>query len=192
MLERMNLRKPLADTWLRYLEHGGKFRECDDLKKIYGITGNEFRLLVKYCRIKKLEPKKILSEIIELNEADSLTLQQLYGIGPVFAHRIVRYRKRLGGFCYPAQLREVYGLDSILYLKIIGQVTIDSTRIIPIYINQCEFKELLGHPYFNYEQVKEVFNYRKLVGDLRDENELFQLEHFNPADKRKIRPYIIY
>ncbi len=53
---------------------------------------------------------------LSLNGADSAALEQLPGIGPVLASRIVRYREKLGGFYNVAQLREVYGISDSLYL----------------------------------------------------------------------------
>ena len=51
--------------------------------------------------------------MVELNSADSTTLQLLHGIGPAFARRIVRYREKLGGFSNKEQLLEVYGSSNI-------------------------------------------------------------------------------
>jgi competence protein ComEA len=44
---------------------------------------------------------------VELNSADSTDLVELYGIGPVFANRILKYRDLLGGFYSVNQLLEV-------------------------------------------------------------------------------------
>lgn len=41
---------------------------------------------------------------VELNQADSLTLQKVPGIGPVFSRRIIKYRDLLGGFYAVHQL----------------------------------------------------------------------------------------
>ena len=49
--------------------------------------------------------------VIELNQADTLTLKKIPGIGSTFARRIVGYRELLGGFYTVHQLAEVYGID---------------------------------------------------------------------------------
>ena len=54
---------------------------------------------------------------VELNSADSVTLQLLHGIGPAYARRIVNYRDRLGGFVSTTQLLEVYGFGPELWKK---------------------------------------------------------------------------
>ena len=64
--------------------------------------------------------------MIELNLADSALLETLPGIGPAFAGRIIRYRRILGGFRSPGQLREVYGMTEERYRQFEGKVTVDS------------------------------------------------------------------
>ena len=48
--------------------------------------------------------KKFEKLSIELNSADSAALTKLYGIGPSFAKRIVKYRGELGGFISKEQI----------------------------------------------------------------------------------------
>lgn len=48
--------------------------------------------------------------LLDINHADSLTLQALPGIGPVLAARIIKYRNRIGCFDSTAQLLEIYGI----------------------------------------------------------------------------------
>ncbi len=52
---------------------------------------------------------------IDINKADTLTLQQLPGIGSKLANRIVLFRKKLGGFESVEQVRRVYGLKDSVY-----------------------------------------------------------------------------
>ncbi len=47
---------------------------------------------------------------VDINRADSLALQQLPGIGPVLAERIVAYREAHGRFGSVDDLREVSGI----------------------------------------------------------------------------------
>src|SRR5690606_11332377 len=54
----------------------------------------------------------------DLNEADTMQLEKIYGIGPTLAKRIVKYRDRLGGFTSQEQLKEVYGLDTAVVKRI--------------------------------------------------------------------------
>jgi len=110
---------------------------------------------------------------IEINSADSLSLLDLPGIGPVFAKRILSYRRMLGGFVNPEQLFEVYGMDSVRLSGFINLIRIDTTLIRKLDINQATFKELLAHPYLEYEQVKAIARFRDRKGRLGSPGELW-------------------
>lgn len=102
--------------------------------------------------------------IINPNLSDSLELLKLPNIGPSFAHRILEYRKRLGGFCNASQLLEVYGMDSARYNTILPYIIIDSFPLSKIKVNYDDFKTILRHPYIEYEDVKKIINYRESKG----------------------------
>ena len=48
--------------------------------------------------------KRIESQSIDLNIADTLTLKKLKGVGSVYSNRIIKYRDLLGGFSNKRQL----------------------------------------------------------------------------------------
>ena len=119
------------------------------------------------------EKKKI---IIELNSCDSSELVKLKGIGPVFASRIIKYRKILGGYYCREQLIEVYGMDTARLHPILSSIIVDSTLITRMDLNTVEFKKLLRHPYFEYEMVKAIFNYK------RDNNGFSKISQIRSVD----------
>ena len=126
---------------------------------------------------------------VELNTADSTTLQLLHGIGPAYARRIVRYRERLGGFVSPEQLREIPNLpDSV---QTWFHVTAEKAQR-PLRLNTATFRELLRHPYLNYEQVKAIVNYRERQGALQTLQELSLSEAFSAADLERLVPYVSF
>ncbi|MBO7607819.1 MAG: helix-hairpin-helix domain-containing protein [Paludibacteraceae bacterium] len=65
--------------------------------------------------------------MIELNTADTTTLKQLRGIGSKLSQRIVKYRKKIGGFSHKEQLKDIYGLSEETYLHILPHVWVDTT-----------------------------------------------------------------
>ncbi|MEA1878088.1 MAG: helix-hairpin-helix domain-containing protein [Bacteroidota bacterium] len=101
---------------------------------------------------------------LELNSADSIDLLSLYGIGKVFSRRILKYRSLLGGYYSPEQLLEVYGMDSNRYLGFHNKIRVDTNLIRKINLTTVEFRELLRHPYVQYDMVKSYVNYRDRNG----------------------------
>ncbi|WEV68340.1 helix-hairpin-helix domain-containing protein [Bifidobacterium sp. ESL0769] len=64
------------------------------------------------------------SNLINLNTADSTQLQQIKGVGPVMAQKIIDYRTSIGHFTSVDQLLKVSGIGQKTLEKIRGQVTV--------------------------------------------------------------------
>ena len=103
---------------------------------------------------------------LNLNAADSADLLPLPGIGPVFAGRMIRFRDLLGGFATGDQLMEVYGMDPDRAEAILPLIMIDTSLIRKIKINTVSFRELLRHPYLEYDHVKALIHYREVKGTI--------------------------
>ncbi len=133
----------------------------------------------------KLRP----GETISLNESDTTRWKMIPGIESSYASRIVKYRELLGGFVRKEQLLEVYGLDAELYGRISPYIAPDSlwSRLA---VNSADFRELLRHPYLNYEQVQAIVNLRRKKGNIRSIRELAMLDVFTEADINRLEPYL--
>lgn len=127
---------------------------------------------------------------IELNTADSAQLTSVYGIGPSFAMRIIRYRNRLGGFYNKKQLKEVYELDSAKYAEIKDQLTVDPSEVIKININTISFASLRQSPYLSYKQASAIIEYRAQHGNYNSIDDVGNVAIITPAVLHKIEPYI--
>jgi DNA uptake protein ComE-like DNA-binding protein len=136
----------------------------------------------------KSPEKEIL--VIELNSTDTFELQQLRGIGPSFAKRIIRYRERLGGYREKSQLLEIFGMDTEKYNEIKDHVTVNPDSIHKINLNEVTLKQLLSHPYFPFEMTKNIMIYRKDHKKIRDCDELLRVKNINDSIFRKIKPYV--
>lgn len=158
--------------------------------KNYG-KNNTKKFSKKQADSANVENPTIVETTIDLNTADTALLQQLYGIGPSFAGRIVEYRDKLGGFVTKEQLFEVYGMDSARYYGFMNRITVDSSYSPKLLrINYDSFKALFRHPYLNYEEVKKIVNYREHKGLITSWRQLSKVvgEGINP----KLQYYVDY
>lgn len=141
---------------------------------------------VQYAR-QDYQPERL---IFELNTADSIDLVQVYGIGPTFAHRILRYRDRLGGFASKSQLLEIRGMTEEWYERIAPQVTVDPSKVTKINVNEASIDQLKRLPYLDYYLAKAIVNYRKSGVEYCSMQDLAKVNILNDSILRKITPYI--
>ena len=127
---------------------------------------------------------------IDINRADSLQLLPLPGIGPVFASRIIKYRDLLGGYAFLDQLKEVYGMSLETFDMIAERIVIDTTVLRKLDLNSATFKELLRHPYLEYEDVKALVNYREFAGSIQSTKELEDNYILPDSALNRVIPYI--
>jgi DNA uptake protein ComE-like DNA-binding protein len=129
---------------------------------------------------------------VDLNRADSAQLLPLPGIGPVFAGRIIRYRDLLGGYTSVSQLSEVYGLTQETIERISGRLVIDTSAVRKLELNRATFRELLRHPYLEYNDVKSLVSFRDFRDTIQSFREL-QENHILPDSLLlKMRPYLCF
>jgi competence ComEA-like helix-hairpin-helix protein len=98
--------------------------------------------------------------MVDINLADTLDLQQLKGVGPGYARRIVAYREKLGGYYHKRQLLEIFGMDSVRFDMMKDQITLSRDSIRKMNINSVLIKELMRHPYFPFPLAKNIIQYR--------------------------------
>ena len=125
---------------------------------------------------------------VEVNEADTNMLKELPNIGSSFAKRIINYRNQLGGFVKREQIMEVFGMDSARYNNIRDYLVIDTCKINRLNINHLPFKELLRHPYLQYEDVRIIVNHREQRGLITSWEQLLTItgDSLNPLLERYI------
>lgn len=198
-----------------YEAKGGRFRRKEDLAKIYAINEADYARLEPYITIKPTErvpppsattvsrsdsgqqtlrqdglPAVPLILHIDLNDADSLELQYLPGIGPVFASRIVRFRDLLGGFHDVSQLMEVYGFDSVRFAGLEEQVYVDTTKVQKIALNTADYQRFRDHPFISHKLANAIVQYRKQHGRYRAISDLLHIAIMDEQIFRKIAPYL--
>ncbi|MDX2171668.1 MAG: helix-hairpin-helix domain-containing protein [Bacteroidota bacterium] len=172
-LLKLGFREKTANTFIKFRSKGFKFKQKEDLKKIYGVSDYLYNTLEPYILIDSksknitlggvegTSKKSSAKKIIELNSCDSLELLDLKGIGPSYAKRILKYRSMLGGFFTIEQLKEVYGFTDELYAEIKPFIKVNPDLVKKININTDDFKTVNKHPYLSYELTKQIFNFKR-------------------------------
>jgi DNA uptake protein ComE-like DNA-binding protein len=180
---------------IKYREQGGNFTKPADILKIYGIDSIFFSTIRDHIQIQetiaydiKIEEKPEL--IIELNQADSIDLIRIKGIGPVFAKRILSYRDLLGGYHSVNQLSEVYNFPHEALKENETKFRINPGLIKKIRINFAEYSELLRHPYLNKNDVKTIVTYRNKNGSFNKVEDLYHTALLDSLTFFKIKPYL--
>ncbi len=171
---RMGLKDWQIKVIKKYEAKGGKFYKKEDFKRMFCISPSEYEILEPYISIpeqkneyadRKPEVREIKKKVlVDLNTADSVTLLTLYGIGPSFAKRIIKYRTLLGGFYSKNQLLEVYGFDQERFDNIEAKCDVNPGEIKKININTVRTDELKKHPYMDYYTAKAIVDQRVILG----------------------------
>lgn len=195
-----------AKSIVNYTAKGGKFYKAEDLKRMYTISPEMYAKLLPYVHIENLNPndktryfafekKEYLKKapvIVDINTADSAQLDEIKGIGGTFAIRIIKYRERLGGFYKKEQLMEVYGLDSVKFDEIKGQISMSNVPLKTINVNTAVFNDFKGNPYLSFKQINAIIQYRKQHGNYGNVNDLKKIVILNQVTIDKISPYLSF
>lgn len=201
----------LAQRLHNYRSKGGQFRKKEDLQKLYGFPEALYAMLepwirlppqeqsyipkpesaARYSRKDEEKPKKAPAKPFNLNTADSLQLQSIYGIGPVLSSRIIKFRDGLGGFVEAGQVREVWGLppetaDSLLRKSFVAE----EPGVHKLYINQIEAAELQKHPYISPKQASQIVAYRDQHGPFIQAEDLLKLHLLDENFVKRLKPYL--
>lgn len=209
----------LAERIIKYREKVKPFESKEDLLNIYGIDSAFYQEIQPYITISKLKkdpvveskkvstakhqidnqekPPKELKKTkfvrFDLNKADSTQLQKIYGIGPAYSKRIIKYRDYLGGFHSLNQLNEVYGLKEENLDSLKNHVYIeDQLTLKKLKVNQLDADSLVQHPYISYKEANLIVNYRKQHGEFKSVPDLLSIKVLDSSWVKKVSPYITF
>jgi len=198
---KLGLTNKQAEVVINYRKKGGKFFVKKDVEKMYTISPQLFLKIKNYIRIDSALLKNNhqysknrfhLSCIIDINRGDSSAFRKLKGIGAVLSARIVKYRKKLGGFYSIEQLGEVYGLEKEVIDQNNNCLTINDldAAIKKIDLNSTNIEQLKKHPYINWSVANSIIKMRKHKIKYSDTEELKESHLINDSLYNKISPYI--
>lgn len=199
-LATLNVPVFLARRWIKYLENGGSFKRVGDVKKLYGMSEPLYKSISKYLYVIEADKKSnklflkkdkvFRCKIIDINEADSVQWESLYGIGPYLAKRIITFRESLCGFVSVEQVKETYGLRDSVFQSIKTCLTIENTLKPCISINYTSQEGLSKHPYIRYKLAKAICLYRENNGLFQQIDDIKKLPMVSDSIYVKLLPYL--
>lgn len=211
--QRLGLRDKTIKTIQNYLSKGGRFKNPEDVQKIYGLFPDEYKRIVPYIRIetdlhtkntqdyaynespKESYPSKKYTPphytVIDINETDTTALIALPGIGSKLAARIVNFRDKLGGFYSVSQVGETFGLPDSTFQKIKQYLKVENTTIRKININTATLDELKAHPYIKWGIANPIVAYRKEHGPFSRVEDIKKVMAVTDEIYNKISPYLV-
>ncbi len=198
----------------KYRAAGGCYRRKEDLRRLYGMTDSMYRALEPYICIDTMRFARIdttshyvplfvshkRDTIIELNCADTTSLQCIRGIGSGIAKQIIRYRQQLGGYYSAEQVREIeslqqYDADTFMVFcfdSVIPHLWAEADSIHPIAVNHASVHRLQRHPYLRFEQAQALYALRRNRFRLTSIDELRSVACFSDSDIVRLIPYLSF
>ncbi len=132
--------------------------------------------------LKKNSVKKV-NRVKDLNTVTAIELKKITGVGDKLSKRIVKFRKRLGGFLIDDQLNDVYALKPEVVKRILFNYRVLSKpKISQVNINEASAHEISKIAYISYPVAKKIIAYRQENGLIKSFKELNKIEGF-PTDK---------
>ncbi len=200
----MGLPSKLAQQLINYRSKGGSFKKKEDLKKLYALSSQHYQQLAPFIIFKKSSistsppsyntpPMEVSHQNIRIgiNTATIEEWQQLNGIGPFYAKKIVRFREKLGGFTTIAQVGTTYGLPDSVFQKINAQLRISPTTP-TLRVNTISVDQLKAHPYIKKHQAIAIVNYRKNHGAFDSIEKFKKVKVFSEKDLERVAPYLSF
>ena len=197
--KRLGIREKTVKTILNYRNKGGKFRKPDDIRKIWGLQKEEADRIIPWAEISEAmgktsavstsNPSKQV-QMVDINTGSAKDFMQLPGIEPAIAFRMVHFRDKLGGFISLEQVKETYGLNDSLFMKIAGYLTFKQSTFKKININTASEAELKAHPYLKREIARAIILYREQHGDFTNIETIRKIGFISEEIIRKISPYL--
>lgn len=205
--KKLGLRDKTIAVIVNYRNKGGKFKQAEDIKKIWGLFPDEAERLLPYVNIvadgtgsaakkysndfsapKKYESRKVYSPV-DVNNSDTSAWIALPGIGSKLSQRIISFRDKLGGFYSVNQVGETFGLPDSVFQKIKPLLHI-SGDVKKININTVTIDELKTHPYIRYQLANTIIQYRKQHGLYKEIADIKKIMIISDEIFDKLSPYL--
>ena len=116
-----------------YRNKGGRFKQSDDIYKLYGLPKETAKILFPFVHIPLMHNENLMrygnSKIeysvkyksvntiwkLDLNNTTFDDWEKLTKLDTLLIHRILKYKIFIGAFSYKSQLQKVYGINDSIY-----------------------------------------------------------------------------
>jgi len=191
---RLGLPKWIPDSIQKRVGRRQYFSSQNEVRRFLGLSDSTWVAIAPYIKLPEFAPVKRKTNTpklkLQLNFANLEQLQQVYGVGPVLAERIVDMRTALGGFLNQSQLDDVWGLQQETIVRLWRMFSLDSVPVIkPTNINTATIDELAANYYISYGLAARMVAYRSRHGQI---DNLHQMAHILEIDSVRIARIALY
>lgn len=191
---RLGLPKWIPDSIQKRVGRRQYFSSQNEVRRFLRLSDSSWLTIAPYIKLPEFASVKRKTNTpkfkLQLNSASLEQLQQVYGIGPVLAERILDMRTALGGFLNQSQLEDVWGLQQETMVRLWRVFSLDSVPVVnPININNATINELAGNYYISYGLAARMVAYRSRHGQIDD---LYQMAQSLEIDSVRIARIALY
>ena len=203
----LGLKNYVAKNIISYREKGGKFKNPNDLSRIYGLDETCFERILPYMKIKSgvsNTTQKHNKQIKELHQFDPNTVSRdtLISIGfkPWLADNLIKYRSNGGVFKEKSDLGKLYGLDTSFYNKLKPYIQINDSFTTPsisttdsliVNLNTADANELMKIRGIGPSYSERIITYREKLGGYVSYNQLLEVYGLDDEIIDKIKNHLI-
>ena len=221
--------KVLSARIVKFRKAKGGYSSVEELQKVYGIDEQRYEEIKEHFfvdvsnehyakwrhnnktwgRDKKIWNTECIP--LDLNAADSASLVQLKGIGPILSARIVKFRKLKKGFKSVEEVSEVYGLSEETYQSIspclyLGPYESDGISdenkvdsvpktnvprtLVRLDLNRADSAALEALPGIGEKLSARIVRYRKKLGFYHSVTQLKEVWGLSPENYEKAVAYL--
>ncbi len=201
-LKLLGLSDRQAEIIVNYRSKGGKFRQKDDLLKIYSIDTNWYLKAKPYVSIASNTNTKLKKErVFDFRQFDPNTISKAelenMGLKEWQARMVETYRTKVRPFQKPGDLYKIYGLDSVLIEKMLPYVELDTSflkqepkEIVLIELNSADTNELTKIKGIGRAYARRIVKYRQLLGGFVNKEQLLEVYGMDSTRYQRINEHI--
>lgn len=181
-----------------YRASGKHINSLQDFKNVTQLPDDKVALIRPYLKLPNPrfvsdKPKKDVHVKKELNGASEADLQNVYGIGEVYAKRIIDLRNKIGGFLVKDQLNDVWGLAPETQIRIWEHFTLDSIPTIKKKnINEITIAELSALHYISTSLASRIVAVRTQKETLASWEDLSAIQQLDSIKKVRLSLYLYF